>query len=98
MVVEICIISALFCKHNGDDEPYDYRLCVMFYPTSSHAPLSQVQVASSAPNFQNTVDRCTAGSKVKFVDILRNMYVVDNKKEGKNSGPNYSRLLPNLTF
>jgi len=55
----------------------------MFYPASTHFPLSQVQVASSAPNFQNTVDLCTAGSKVKFVNILRNMYVVDSKEEGK---------------
>lgn len=39
----------------------NYRgLCVMFYPASSHFLLSQVQVASSAPNFQITVDRCTA--------------------------------------
>jgi hypothetical protein len=56
----------------------------MFHPASSHFPLSQVQVASSAQNFHNTLDLCTAGSKVKFVNILRNMYVVDSKQqEGK---------------
>jgi hypothetical protein len=58
-------------------------LYIMFYPASSHFLLSQVQVASSAPNFQNNVELRTAGIKVKFVNTLRNICVVDSKDEGK---------------
>jgi len=67
----------------------------MFYTASTHFPVSQVQVSSSAPIFQNTVDLCTEGSKVKFVNISHNKYVVDSKQKGKGFRPNYSRRLPN---